>query len=797
MNRPVDVGARGRRVGRFQLISTLGRGAQASVWLAHDPRLDREVAIKLLDASSDLASVSRWLDEARAVSRLTHPNIVPVFEADQVDGQPYLVFELVPGRTLAEGRRAHSAREAVDLMLGVLDALAAAHEHGIVHRDLKPSNILLGEDGRVRVMDFGIAARVSGPDAGRIVGTPRYMSPEAARGEPPVPAMDVFAAGLLLAELLTGTPLVADTNPMKALARVRDEPLALPPGGGIDDGLRTIVQRALQRDRTARFDSARSMHAALAEWLQGQAPADGQDGAAGSPAALEFLLRRMRMKSDFPALSSAIGRIQRLTASETESLHSLAAEILKDVALTHKLLRLVNTVHYGHAGAGSIGTVSRAVALIGFAGVRNLALSLLLLEHMDDRARAGRMKEEFLRALVAGTLAADLAQQQREGEEAYLGAMFQNLGRLLVEYYFPEEAQRIEVLVAGSPSPAVRETAARQVLGLGLDDLGCGVARAWALPESLQRGMHPPTGDAPSRAAEAGVERLRWLGRAACAAADLVMDARVERFESAATAWARAHAAVLAIPAERLAAAAQRMHGGLAALAQAMGIEPTAGSTLARRLATPLPPAAAAPAGDGPADFCETLAVERTVAAGAAVDRDHEARRCELLVAGVQDITDTLAGESFRLNDVLRMVLETMLRALGLRRVVLCLRDPRSEALTGRFGLGADADTVSRAFRVPLDAPRDLFSAICLQGADTLLSDTGQGDIARRLPAWYRSAVDAPTLLLLPMSMNKRPFGLIYADRARPHDIVLGEKELSLLRTLRNQAVMAFRQAQK
>ena len=133
-------------VGRFELRRMLGRGAQATVWLAWDPRLEREVAVKLLGSAGDSAAVGDWLHEARNVSRLTHPNIVPVFEADVHDGKPYLVFEYVAGPTLAEKLRQGGAlapRSAVELMQGVLDALAAAHAAGVVHRDLKPSNILI------------------------------------------------------------------------------------------------------------------------------------------------------------------------------------------------------------------------------------------------------------------------------------------------------------------------------------------------------------------------------------------------------------------------------------------------------------------------------------------------------------------------------------------------------------------------------------------------------------------------------------------------------------------------------
>ena len=191
-------GQPGQRLGRFRLLAELGRGAQAVVWRVHDERLDREVALKLLVGESATQPVSQWLHEARAVSRLAHPHIVPVFEADEIDGQPFLVFELVRGRTLAQTLRSSGAmpqREAVELMLGVIDALRAAH--GIVHRDLKPSNILIDTEGRAKVMDFGIAARLA-PTAGGavvvdglegcIVGTPGYLSPEAASGSAPSPA---------------------------------------------------------------------------------------------------------------------------------------------------------------------------------------------------------------------------------------------------------------------------------------------------------------------------------------------------------------------------------------------------------------------------------------------------------------------------------------------------------------------------------------------------------------------------------------------------------------------------------
>jgi serine/threonine protein kinase len=428
-----------RRLGRFRLLRPLGQGTQAVVWLALDERLHREVALKrlVLDAAGE-----DWLHEARAVSGLSHPAIVPLFEADTLDGQPCLVFEYVSGGTLSERLRRQgplTSRDAVALMLAVLEGLQAAHDAGIVHRDLKPSNILLDAKGRPRVMDFGIAGRTTDVNDGSIVGTPGYLSPEAARGMAPLPQMDVFSAGMVLGELLTGRRLLSEPDIHRAIHRVQHEDLLLPAlpgadGAPVDDALRAIVQRAIARDPQQRHASAAELRQALQQWLE---PATlplhdvGPANAGTGNGTLEFLLRRMKHRTDFPALSDAVMRIQRVAASDSESVASLSHEILKDVALTHKLLRLVNSAHYRQVGDG-VSTVSRAIALVGFAGIRNMALSLVLLEHMQDKAHASRLREEFLRALMAGTLADSLSPTPREAEEGFLAALLQNLGRLLL-----------------------------------------------------------------------------------------------------------------------------------------------------------------------------------------------------------------------------------------------------------------------------------------------------------------------------------------------------------------------------
>jgi len=767
-----------RRLGRFELLRELGRGAQATVWLAHDPRLDREVALKLLDPSADAQAVSQWLDEARAVSRLNHPHIVPVFEADEHQGQTYLVFEFVEGPTLADARRKQpvmAPREAVTLLLGVLDALAVAHERGIVHRDLKPSNILLGLDGRARVMDFGIAARTNQAD-GRIVGTPGYMSPEAARGQAPVPAMDVFSAGVLLGELLSGGPLLHERDPYRAVLRVQVEDLMLPEHVKVDQVLRGIVQRALARDMGERYDSARSMHRALSAWLE---PGEVQLPDAGNDdPTLQFLLRRMRHKTDFPALSSSVLRIQRIATSDQESVKALTEEILKDVALTNKLLRMVNTVHFATVAGGGVATVSRAVALVGFSGIRNMALSVLLLEHMTDKKHVAVLKEEFLRALMAGMVADSMSPLPREAEEAFLGAMFQNLGRLLTEYYFPEEAVQIRTLISGRGIATLeREMASRRVLGIGQEDLGARVAKAWGLPESLRLALRSPTGAVPKCALGHGskqsLDRLRWLGRGANAVADALLNHEGDAQGLELARVAEAYAPLFGISPRDIVGAAHSSRKDLSELVQALGLQVAPGAAVRRLLED--------------ASVIDLSQVQTLV-----LPATHVAAAHTLLSGALDAVRGAMACERPSLNEVLKLVMDAMLKALDLHRVIFCLREPRGGRLLGRVGVGDGAMELSSAFRIEPDAAGegDLFAVLCTRGADLLISNAAA--VAAKLPPWYRQRVNAPTFLLMPLMLKGAPIGLIYADKPKAGTLVLGESELGLMRLLRDQLTEAF-----
>jgi serine/threonine protein kinase len=796
-------------LGRFELRKQLGQGAQSTVWLAFDPRMEREVAIKVMhpDAGSDDAAVGQWLQEARNVSRVKHPNIVAVYEADIQDRQPYLVFEYIAGRALdqvIQERGALPPQEAVALMMDVLDAVSVAHSAGVVHRDLKPSNVLVDGSGHARVMDFGIAARIKDstdkrPDA-LVCGTLGYLSPEAAKGDAPSATMDIFSAGLVLAEMLTGKRLVPEKDPYRSIHRVVNEQLTLPEGlsAAVDDRLRAIVQRALARDPQQRFASVRAFQAELEQWAKPTKAADGNDGAASAngSSTLEFLLRRMRHKSDFPAMSDAVVRIQSMATSDTESINTVTNEILKDVALTNKLLRMVNSAHYSRGG--SISTVSRAVSLVGFNGIRNMALSLVLLEHMQDKTHAAQLKEEFLRSLMAGSIGGELCPALRESEEAFIGSMFQNMGRLLVQFYFPEEAVQVRSLVQSQREPMDELAASVRVLGISYEELGLGVAKSWGLPDGIQRCMRRLTVTPPSTAPTDSGERIRWIAQASNEIADVLLHSNPADVDAKLAAVTKKYAQAMGLKATNVAAATASARKKLIELARAMEIRVLPGSAAARLLNDPSSPSGASPPAPDTGGSFKNLELHATITMPAAANEVPPARSgkvTETLASGIQDITNAMV-EDFKLADVLRMILETMYRAMEFDRIIFCMRDAKTESVTGRFGLGQGVEQHVKSFKVSLKSSTpDLFSVVCNKGADTMINDATEARIVQRLPEWFKKGLNAPTFLLLPLQIKGAPFGLIYADKIAHGALELDEKELAMLRTLRNQAVMAFKQS--
>lgn len=284
---PFDVGA---TLGKYELTAELGKGGMGVVFLATDPFLDRDVAVKVITAeyAADATTLSRFVDEARSAGRLQHPNVVAVYDVGEQDGTHYLVMEYLPGGSLADRLEQGGKvdlREATEAAADAAAGLAAAHAIGLVHRDVKPENLMVGADGVVKVADFGLAKRfaadglsVDRTAAGKVLGTPSFMSPEQCRGEAIDGRSDLYSLGATYFALLTGRgPYAGAGGAVDMIVAHTTEPV--PDLRNIDPSLPSaaarVIKKAMEKSPAERYPDAFAMAADLAA----VAEAVGKDGA--------------------------------------------------------------------------------------------------------------------------------------------------------------------------------------------------------------------------------------------------------------------------------------------------------------------------------------------------------------------------------------------------------------------------------------------------------------------------------------------------------------------------------------
>lgn len=789
-------------LGRFQIVRMLGEGTQSEVFLAFDPRLQREVAIKTLHvgASGDgRDEAAALLHEARTVSKLKHAHIVPIFEVGELAHEPYLVFEYVQGGTLADVIEACGTvpvPRALFIAQAMLDALAYAHTNDVIHRDLKPANILIAPSGTPRLTDFGIALRGNdSPCPNGIQGTPAYLAPECLEGRPAHVQSDVFSAGMVLYCMLTGKPVMTESDINRLKFAWRNVEVAAPSAlaRSCDAQLDAIVLKALATDPENRYQTAMAFKQAIDEYLAQGVPQELSKDQDHST--LDFLLRRMRLKSDFPAMSEAVRAINRITSSERESVSRLSNTILNDFALTNKLLKLVNSAFYSRSSQTCVSTVSRAVVVLGFDAVRNIALTLMLFEHLQSSTQTTQLRDEFMRALFNGLMAKELAHKcgVRDPEEAFICAMFHNLGRLLALYYFPEESAAIAALA--DKEACSEATAASRVLGSTYESLGIAVAKNWGFPAQIVASMQKPD----SARVHKGVtdqDRLRILASLTNEIGDAITaGSPTERHACLRNVLARYKEAT-ALNEKQFAGTIEKTLAEVARFGETVTLH--LGRSLFLKRVSELTGKSTAEDIRGQTVQTRAVPADRSIESVQLIqttitdDRLQDAQT--LLTAGLQDISTALAEDGNSLNDILRMVIEAFYRGVGFDRVMLCLKDARTDTMNGRFGFGDDIGDLIKAFRIPLGFSPDVFHLALSKGADILITDIDEENIRHRVPDWYRKRVAARTFVLFPLIVRGRPIALIYGDKRLPGEIALHEKELGLLKALRNQAILALKQ---
>jgi serine/threonine-protein kinase len=305
------------RIGKYEILSPLGKGAMGMVYKAHDTDLDRGVALKVMVAqiAEDPELKQRFEREAKAVAKLNHPNVVMVFDrGTHTDGSPYIVMELLKGRDLQKQMRQPpplALDRKVFVIVQVLAGLAHAHQAGLVHRDIKPANIWINEDGSAKIMDFGVAhvSAASMTGTGNVMGTADYMSPEQVQGQKVDCRSDLFAVGCMLFELVAGRrPFHAD-NLMAIFYKIlhEDPNFELVPQGGDYDDLMPVLRKALAKKIEDRYQTAQEFALDLREWLKGHATGAGAQSALAQLVDLEAPTRPPvpMTQADFTAEAAA------------------------------------------------------------------------------------------------------------------------------------------------------------------------------------------------------------------------------------------------------------------------------------------------------------------------------------------------------------------------------------------------------------------------------------------------------------------------------------------------------------
>jgi HD-like signal output (HDOD) protein len=525
-----------RMFGRFELRQLLGKSERTMAWLAFDPRSNQELILTMPRVQpANPAALELWLADAKHAARLNHPNLAHVVEAGVQDHWPYIAVDRALGSTLGErlaAQRQVAPDEAVGWIIQVLEGLAFAHEAGLAHGDLQLHQLLVSEHGSVRVMALGAGLTVpASPSQARGHATESAMplDPNRLRKVREAAVRDVLTVGVLLHQLLSGAPALDEPDTGRVIDR-------LPPQGRelvrlawttpqpVPEALRAIANRATTSQERQRYHNARTLLTALSGWRESAANDNG--------GALALLIDRLRSVGHLPAAPGVGARVARLAVAESQRTDEMAEQILQDMALSFELLRTVNSAQVQGtqtAGNGPVLTIRRAIALVGLKGVRQAAASLRAWPGPLSEPHAAALQRLMERVRLAGHAAQALRPAGYDPEVVYLIAILQNLGRLMVQYHFPEEAEQIRQLMQSLPPAApgepelpgmTEEGASFAVLGVDIDSLGAAVAKHWGLTDEVLHMIRRLGVSRPVRVADSDADMLRLAASAANEAVD-------------------------------------------------------------------------------------------------------------------------------------------------------------------------------------------------------------------------------------------------------------------------------------
>jgi putative nucleotidyltransferase with HDIG domain len=510
----------GAHIGNYRIVTELGGGAMGEVYFAEHAMMGRRAAVKIIreELSTNAEMVQRFINEARLVNRIGHPNIVEITDFGQIGTRYYIMMELLEGETLEERlEREHTLDEktAVHIALQVTDALRAAHELGVVHRDLKPENIYLinrpPHNDVVKVLDFGIAklmhptssSAVNTTTPGAILGTPHYMSPEQCQGDEQLDhRSDVYSMGLVLYRMLTGAlPFQGDSVVDILAAQISKQ--AVPPRElrpELTTRIESLILRSIEKSPDDRFADMRMLHDALAgkglimesPKLPTPTPAEpvvapeeeaDQSRRVGSRLARILVERIHKNKLVLPSMPLAARQCIDMLNDPQNGMTKVAVAIGRDPIIAPQVIRRSKSAMYGRNV--KVKTIEQAVARLGARPLRQLLIDLSARKLFESRNPAIRKATRNLweHSQAVATLARSLARRRKDvdPEVAYLSGLLHDVGKPVAAALLLEAERSVDA----PPAAWLASGAWLGVVNECHREVGVALARSWELPEEI------------------------------------------------------------------------------------------------------------------------------------------------------------------------------------------------------------------------------------------------------------------------------------------------------------------------
>lgn len=496
-----------------------------------------------------------------------------------------------------------------------------------------------------------------------------------------------------------------------------------------------------------------------------------------------LLLGKISKDADLPALGQTVSRVVQLTSSDDEAVRNLTYFILSDVALTQKILRLSNTVYYRSASSTPVTTISRAIHLLGFDAIKNSALAMILVDRLSDRKHAKNIHAKLLQALCASVVGREMAKRSHYpgGEEAAIAALFKNLGELLIASH--DHALYSDILALAGSHGLTLQQASMLKLGCSLDLLAESVLKEWQFPDSIIRALAP----LPAGALKAPKNRHEWMQIVASFSMEVSLLPHIEDAgDAAGKALLNRFGSALDLDQEQLERLFSTVTQEIKLLADCMNLPPAPTEASAPR-------AAAGAAHDLPAEFLLSAADTEPQPTDARHASGKPMKARELLLTGVQDVTQMMACGNYKVNELILLVLETLYSSMGFRFATICIKTPKSNQFSARLAIGEDRTARQSGFAFPIASSRNLFHLSMENDADLMIADTSAEKIRDLLPDWHKKLLpDARSFIVLPLVVQKVPLGLFYADRKRVAPEGVPPDEAALIKTLKKQVLAAL-----